>query len=315
MITILALFFFSIKLTKNSTKDFSFGINYINVAYAFDNNYYYITHVSMKSIMLNQKTSTFIKFYILVWENIFEEQRPVINKICDEHKNCNITYIILKKEFKEFSVNGLIKRTTAIFYRLILQNLLPEEKKILYFDCDTIVYKDLNNIYNYNISDKYYVGQYEGKPLNKYGNNLKDFINSGVILINLDLLRKDNIFPKIYQFLKKNNGTLLFLDQDAINVVCNKKNDFFPSYFFGDHICDLETLNRINKLKYNNNHTIQSLKEPYIYHFKFYTKPWFGIAMNKDKMICFDFFTRFYEYAKKSSYYFEILEKFNVFMK
>ena len=27
--------------------------NFINVAYAFDNNYYYITHVSMKSIMLN----------------------------------------------------------------------------------------------------------------------------------------------------------------------------------------------------------------------------------------------------------------------
>ena len=34
--------------------------NYINVAYAFDKNYHYITHVSMKSIMLSQNKDTFI---------------------------------------------------------------------------------------------------------------------------------------------------------------------------------------------------------------------------------------------------------------
>ena len=39
--------------------------------------YYYITHVSMKSIMLSQKNNTFIKFFILVWKNIYEEQKPV----------------------------------------------------------------------------------------------------------------------------------------------------------------------------------------------------------------------------------------------
>ena len=32
--------------------------NYINVAYAFDSNYHYITHVSMKSIMLSQNVDT-----------------------------------------------------------------------------------------------------------------------------------------------------------------------------------------------------------------------------------------------------------------
>ena len=218
----------------------------------------------MKSIMLNQKNNTFIKFYILVWKNIFKEQKPVIDKICEEHKNCNITYIILNDEFKEFSVKGNIKKTTAIFYRLLLQNLLPQEKEILYFDCDIIVYKDLNKIYNYNITDKYYIGQYEGKPLKKYGNNLKDFINSGAILINLDLLRKDNIFSKIYEFLQKNNGSLLFLDQDAINVVCNKKNDFFPSYYFGEYLCDLPKIGMINKFKHIKNQTIQKIKDIFI---------------------------------------------------
>jgi len=42
---------------------------------------------------------------------------------------------------------------------------------------------------------------------------------------------------------------------------------------------------------------------PYIFHFKRYIKPWYGIA-NVWGLICFDQFTRFYEYARKSSYYF-----------
>ena len=155
----------------------------------YEIHYYYITHVS---IMLSQKNNTFIKFYILVWKNIYKEQKPIIDKICIEHKNCNITYLKLKNEFQEISTKGIIKRTTAIFYRLLLQNLLPKEKKILYFDCDIVVYKDLNELYNYN--------------------NYNNIVNSGAILINLELLRKDNIFQKIYQFLKVNNGSLLYLD-------------------------------------------------------------------------------------------------------
>ena len=105
--------------------------------------------------------------------------------------------------------------------------MVLNETKSLYFDCDTLIYKDLTKLYNYNIKDNYYVGQYEGKPLENYGKNLNDFINSGAILINLENLRKDNIFPKIIDFLIFNNQSLLFLDQYAINVVWNGKNGFF----------------------------------------------------------------------------------------
>ncbi len=309
------ILFFCNSINTNSIKEYFLFINYINFAYAFDNIYYYITHVSMKSIMLNQKSNTFIKFYILVSENIYEQQKPVISRICEEHKNCNITFLILKKQFKEFSPTGRIKRTTAIFYRLILQNLIPTEKKILYFDCDTIIYRDLNIIYNYNITNKYYIGRYEGKPLKKYRKKLKDFINSGVILINLELLRKDNIFPKIYRFLRKYNGHLSFLDQDAINVVCNKKNGFFPSYYFGNDLCNLNNIIKINMLNKKQNHNIKNIAEPYIFHFTRYEKPWHGISKNGFHMVCCDFFIRFYEYAKKSSYYFVILETFKIYNK
>ena len=66
----------------------------------------------------------------------------------------------------------------------------------------------------------------------------------------------------------------------------------------------------INKL--HKDKLIQALKEPYIFHFKVHIKPWNGIA-KKNRMICFDFFPRFYEYARKTDYYFEILENFRVY--
>ena len=266
----------------------------------------------MKSIMLNQHKNTYIIFHILVSENIYNEQKPVIDEICKEHINCRIKYYKLKDEFKEFSTSGSIARTTAIYYRLLLQNLLQNETKALYFDCDTLIYKDLNKLYNYNINNKYYVGQYEGKPIEKYGKNLHDFINSGAILINLENLRNDNIFAKMIDFLRKNNQTLSYLDQDAINVVCNGKNGFFPSNYISSGICSLSKMQEINKIK--SNLLINEQKEPYIFHFKIYIKPWFGIATeNNNNLICFDFFPRFYEYARKTKYYFYILEKFACF--
>ena len=286
--------------------------NYIHVSYSFDNNYYYITHVSMKSVMLNQNFNTFIIFHILVSKDIYKEQKIVIDKICQEHKNCKIIYHIMNQEFKEFSTKGKINKTTATFYRIILPKLIPNEKKILYFDSDTLIYRDLNEIYNYNIDDNYFVGQFEGKPIKKYGKDLRDFICGGVLLINLDNLRKDKIFEKMIDFLTKNNRTLHFLDQDAINVVCNKKNGFFPKHYISSGYCDLNLFEYVIKskkdyIKYPDNN-------PYIIHFKALTKPWYGIPIKKN-LICFDQIGRFYEFARKTSYYFEILNVFKVLLK
>ena len=216
---------------------------------------------------------------------------------------------------KEFSVRGRIIRTTAIYYRLLLQNLLKNEKKTFYFDCDTLIYKDLTEVYNFNITDNYYVGAYEGLPLFQYRNKkkLKNFINSGVILINLENLRKDNIYEKIIKFLKENNNRLSYLDQDAINVVCNNKNGFFPAHYVSSGNCDFTNIIKLYSSQKNEKlrNFIKSESEPYIFHFIGLSKPWHGIT-NKNGIVCFDHISRFYEYARKSYYYYVILNTFKV---
>lgn len=291
--------------------------NIINVAYAVDNNYYFIAHVSMKSIMLNQNYNTFIKFFILITSEFKTKQKIIINKICEEHKNCNISYLEMGNEFNHLNTKFWSK---AIFYRLKLPILLDKEKKILYFDCDTLIYKDLKNIYNYNIENKYYIGMPEHihRYLKKFNVKFNVFINSGVLLINLEKLRKDNIFKKIKHFLIKYNNEINFPDQDSINLVCHKKNGYFPPKYVTWGFCNINLIDSYIKslnIRPNKKEIIKSYKDPYIYHLMGYrNKPWNGIT-NKKGYICFDQITRFYEYARKSSYYYEILEKFKVIKK
>ena len=55
--------------------------------------------------------------------------------------------------------------------------------------------------------------------------NLKidNYICAGVLLINLENLRKDDILNKMYDYMIKNNENLYFHAQSIINDVCSKK--------------------------------------------------------------------------------------------
>ena len=290
--------------------------NFINVAYAFDSNYQYITHVSMKSIMLSQNRDTFIFFYILVSSKIKEEEKIVIDKVCEEHKNCEIKFFYMGERYKEMNTKGYINWSTAMYYRLRLQDLLPNEKRILYLDCDTLVYKDLSKIYNYDISGKYFTGMLEPRDLSYLGLNVQNYINTGVMLLNLDELRKGNVSKKMEEFLIKYNFKLLFPINDSINTVCHEKNGYFtPEYvqwgFCNDHLVD-KYIKEL-QIQVDRNEVLKAYKDPYIYHMIGYKyKPWNGIP-NYFGTVCIDPIVRFYQMAKKTDYYYDIIEHFKIY--
>ena len=290
--------------------------NYINVAYAFDSSYQYITHVSMKSIMLSQNRDTFIIFHILVSSKIKDKEKEVIDKIAKEYNNCEIKYYYIGDRFKEINVKAYITWSTAMYYRLRLPDLLPNEKRVLYLDCDTLVYKDLTNLYNYNIEGKYFTGMLEPRDLSYLGLNVDNYINTGVMLFNLDELRKDNVAKKIEEFLIKYNYRLWFPVNDSLNTVCHKKNGYFSPEFVQWGFCNENFVNKyINELsiKLDKKEVLKAYKDPYIYHMIGYKyKPWNGIP-NYQGTVCIDPIARFYEMAKKTDYYYNIIEEFKIY--
>lgn len=289
--------------------------NKINVAYSFDSNYQYITHVSMKSIMLSQNFDTFINFHILVSSNIKDEEKEVIDKICIQHKNCQIKYFLMGEKYKEINTKGYIKWSTAMYYRLRLPDLLYNETRILYLDCDTLIYKDLTKIYNYDITNKYFRGMLEPRDLSYLGLNVPNYINTGVMLINLELLRNDDVIKKIEEFLTKHNFKLLFPVNDAINTVCHKRNGYFPPEYVQWGFCNEHLVDKYIKdlqIRVDKNEVLKAYKDPYIYHLIGYKyKPWNGIP-NYYGTVCIDPLVRFYQLAKKTDYYYDIIEKFKI---
>ena len=303
---------------------FSFHNNkyksYINVSYAFDGNYHYIAHVSMKSIMLSQDKTTFINFYMLV-SNLNDEQKEVINRISLEHSNCKIIYIDMGEQFNELYIpkNNMALWSTANFYRVKLQDILPNEHKILYLDTDTLIYKDLTKLYNYNITGKCYVGMPEYKDIYyflQYKEKFNNFINTGAILCNLDELRKINFSNKFADFFKIYNKKVKFPVNDATNIITHEYNGFFEPEYVVIGFCNEKEIHKYYKrmsLKINVTEVIQAYNDPYIYHLITKDKPWRHIP-NIDGLVCFDPMIRFYEMAKKTIYYHKILEIFPVNM-
>lgn len=234
----------------------------IPIAMATDNNYTHVTLVSIVSALENADTDTKLKFYLMVSGDFSEDNKRKIQKVNDSFKNGEIEIINMGDSFKEF-YKGLWGAT--MYYRLKLPSILKNEAKCIYLDGDTLVLKDLKDMYNLDISEYYVAGTPDffrgnerlGRRIKKPSMN--DYVNSGVLLLNLAKMREDNIENKFFQLLTselKNNPNPIFWypDQDVINVACHGK------------ISDLPLKYSVLSIKEN--------KNPAIIHYAGPRKPW-----------------------------------------
>lgn len=100
---------------------------------------------------------------------------------------------------------------------------LPE--KLLYLDTDTVINKDLSELYSTDINnfELAAVEDYLGKTF-KY----KGYINSGVLLLNLPMIRKTRLFEKTRLACKTKK--MWFPDQDALNKFIRRKKPLETKY-------------------------------------------------------------------------------------
>lgn len=114
----------------------------------------------------------------------------------------------------------------AASYRLLLPDLLPDYDKILYIDCDVVVRQDLQALYeSIELGDNYLAGVFEATldhqipHMAAIGCVAGHYINSGFLVMNLELMRKKDMVRKFLDGLKVEY--LEFPDQDVLNTVCN----------------------------------------------------------------------------------------------
>lgn len=156
----------------------------------------------------------------------YEDIDGVLDVLKQKNPNNFIKIFDITQEFnKEIPFENMETRfTPCCMLRLYADTINELPNKILYLDNDVICRKNPFEFYNQNLDDIELVGvlDYYGKWFFK--NNLFkfDYLNSGVLLMNLEKIRKEQSF---YKCRKLCQNTKMFMpDQSAINkIVKNKK--------------------------------------------------------------------------------------------
>ena len=129
----------------------------------------------------------------------------------------------LKKYISNQSPNYTTKYSQMSYIRCYFSKIITEEK-VLYIDADAIVIDNIEELWKLDIKDKALAGVHEGGEWSKHlgieGMDDK-YINSGVLLMNLDYIRKEKLDDTMISLLNKNYYH--FPDQDVINIACKDK--------------------------------------------------------------------------------------------
>jgi len=293
--------------------NYLYFLNHIHIAMSLNNNYVYPIMVSITSILLNSNKTTYIHFHILIGQDVERKNIIKIKSLKKFHINSNFIYYNVGKYFKGWK-HGKKKLTVASFYRMILGQIIKNLKKIIYLDGDTLTYNDLNEMYNLNITNLYFKGVREIVPnFCEKTINTSKYICAGVMLMNLELMRKENVFDKFKDYyLKYYKKRIYYGDQHIINHLFIDKIGYLPPKFgmwFIDSK-DIENYKNLTPLIYTENELIESINKPIIRHIWGKTKegnlpdkPWLISNYSKIK-------EEWNYYAKKTGYYSYICKSF-----
>lgn len=198
--------------------------NKINIVFASDNNYAQHTAVAMASVLVNTKVPQKIQFY-LIDDEIQPENKEKITKTV-QNLGGNIEFIKIKNsKLEDCYVSGELSR--ASYFRLDIANILDESiEKIIYLDCDLLVYDDIEKMWQLDMGGKPVAATCDlgimasarvRKQKNKFIGLPFDvpYFNAGVLMMDLKKWRDGNYAEAIIALATQNKYPNH--DQDALN--------------------------------------------------------------------------------------------------
>lgn len=206
----------------------------IDIVACTDNNYIMPTGVMMYSVCCNNRNLDIV-FHIITGD-IGKEGKEKLNKTIMPFKNKKICFYDAKQ--LDTSIFPRMKKNhypISAFYRLFLVELLPINlNKVLYLDVDIIVRKSLLPLWNVKMNNcpiaavrDRYVELSDFSERLGYPKEM-GYINSGVLLINLEYWRKHNVINDFVSYMKQHADAIIFADQDIINYVFRLEKMLLP---------------------------------------------------------------------------------------
>ena len=252
----------------------------MNITLSTDENYILPTGIAISSI-LDSNPLEEIHFYIIT-KLLSDFHISKLKSFIKNHTNhAKIDIIKLNDDlFSDFPVRSGDHVSVAAYYRIFLPRILPDSiERILYLDGDIFCTDSIKLFYDTDLQN-YSCAVCHDERNDEDSNFIRlkypkqnGYFNSGVMLINLDWWRKNNITEKCLDYIAKEPDACLWHDQDALNHVLDGtvfwadfRYNFTQGFFFDkkDMCIDEHFYSEIDTAK----------KNPCIIHFSSAYKPW-----------------------------------------
>ena len=119
--------------------------------------------------------------------------------------------------------------SSAMYARILIPQLLPQHDRAIYIDADATVVSDLSELWSMPLDGNLLAGVLDGsvhqKELDHVNIGNDEYINSGVLVLDLALWREEKTAEQVVHYLLKNTN-LIFPDQSAINATVKGRVKF-----------------------------------------------------------------------------------------
>lgn len=250
-----------------------------------DSCYVMQTGIMLTSLFENNREAD-IRVHVL-HNGIDSNSITLIERIACDYGQKITFYLVDESLFSTFPIgrdgqNTHVGTSYATYYRLFLSELLPNDiNRVLYLDGDIIVMDSLNELWATDMHDKAiaavpdsYNNKIEHYNRLHYPQQL-GYFNAGVLLINLDYWRTNNVVSAFCQYASARPDSLYCHDQDILNYVFRDCKIVLPLRY-----------NMLNEYWFKTRHSVVSWEfdnqihygqqHPAIIHFTGLPKPWFS---------------------------------------
>ena len=221
-------------------------------------NYAYVEQVmtTIKSICYHNRS---IRFYLINSDfpnEWFKQLNKRLERYDSEIINCRVTYEQISRYKTDISY--------TVFLRYFVSDFVQEDKA-LYLDCDLVVTKNLDNLFETDLQD------YPLAAVRDYGGRVyygREMFNAGVLLINNRLWKQENMSQRLIDLTNEWHDKVDQADQSILNMLF--ENRWIEMEFDNNHVV-------IHK-QFTDYELPAGQDYPGIIHYLSHRKPWFDLA-------------------------------------
>lgn len=247
----------------------------MQVAFAFDENYSVHAATAIQSLLVNTPANTRIVLHVID-SGISDRTKTRLHSLVNIQ--ADLQFHSLPRGFlNEFPVT---EHPSSAYARLAVGELLPNLNKILYLDSDLVITKSILDLWNTDISQYIAAASadcmsfFKGEATSYFEalqlNHDATYFNSGVMLLNLDKYREQNVLDSLTEWIHENPDKMQHSDQSALNAVINNRTQVI------DLRWNVQTP-FVDPVIYNwckTREIVDAVRNPAIIHYTTPRKPW-----------------------------------------